>query len=148
MTSLREISDSLGIGQSTLHKWTVKARNHEFETNPDTGFTSAETMKQEKRPQDWSQEERMDLISLCGVLGDDEVSRLCRERGLYPHHIKQWKQDSVGGVAVSHPSRGSSETKTLRLENNALKKELNRKDKALAVSIDLISVLNIAYLNC
>lgn len=137
-TTLKEISGSLGVGDSTLQKWIVKARNHEYEPVPGTEFKSVEAMSQEKRPQDWSPEEKMTLISLCGVLGDDEVSRLCRERGLYPHHIKQWKQDFIGGVLTNQPSRASSETKDLRLENSALKKELNRKDKALAETAALL----------
>jgi len=60
------------------------------------------------------------------------------EQGLYPHHIQQWKQDFVGGTGVCTPAKSQSETKHLRQENKALKKELNRKDKALAETAALL----------
>lgn len=138
-TSLKEISDALGIGHSTLQKWIVKAKNNEFESSPSTGITSVEDMKKkEKRPQDWSPADKMNFISLCGMLGVEEVSQLCRERGIYPHHVTQWKHAFVGGVAMSQPSTASSETKSLRIEIAALKKELNRKEKALAETAALL----------
>lgn len=63
----------------------------------------------------------------CGSLDEPSISALCRKNGLYAHHVKQWKND-----LVSHQTpKNQSETKALRQENKALKKELNRKDKAL-----------------
>jgi transposase len=138
VTSLKEISDSLGIGQSTLHKWIVKSRNQEFESISNEGISSVGARVKERRPQDWSPEEKLDMIIRCAVLSEDEVSKLCREQGLYPHHVKQWKQDFVGGAAVKTPVNSPLEAKHLRHENKALKKELNRKDKALAETAALL----------
>jgi transposase len=138
VTSLKEISDSLGMGQSTLHKWIVKSRNQEFESITDNGITSAGSMTKEKRPQDWSPQDKLDMVIRCAPLSDDEVSKLCREQGLYPHHIQQWKQDFVGGSAVNTQTKDQSEAKHLRHENKALKKELNRKDRALAETAALL----------
>ena len=138
VTSLKEVSDSLGVGHSTLHKWIVKSRNQEFETNLDDAMLSVSGMTKEQRPQDWSLEGRLDMVIRCAALDDDEVSKLCREQGLYPHHIQQWKQDFVGGAGVGDPVKGQSEIKNLRQENKALKKELNRKDKALAETAALL----------
>ena len=138
VTSLREVSDTLGVGHSTLHTWIVKSRNQEFESISDNGITSVGRMTKEKRPQDWSPEDRLDMVIRCNALDDDEVSKICREQGLYPHHIQQWKQDCVGGAGVGAPAKGQSETRHLRQENKALKKELNRKDKALAETAALL----------
>ncbi len=138
VTSLKEISDSLGIGQSTLQKWIVKSRNQEFESISNEGISSVSGRVKERRPQDWSPEEKLDMIIRCAVLSEDEVSKLCREQGLYPHHVKQWKQDFVGGAAVNTPVNNPLEAKHLRHENKALKKELNRKDKALAETAALL----------
>lgn len=138
VTSLKEISDSFGVGQSTLQKWIVKARNQEFETISNEGISSVGGRVKERRPQDCSPEEKLDMIIRCAVLSEDEVSQLCREQGLYPHHVKQWKQDFVSGAAVSTPVNSPLEAKHLRHENKALKKELNRKDKALAETAALL----------
>ena len=138
VTSLREVSDSLGVGHSTLHRWIVKSRNQELESISDNGITNVGRMAKEKRPQDWSPEDKLTMVIRCATLDDDEASKLCREQGLYPHHIQQWKQDFVSGAAVSAPMKDLSDTKHLRHENKALKKELNRKDKALAETAALL----------
>ena len=135
-TTLKEVADSLGIGQSTLDKWIVKSRNHEFESVTDT--SNVGRMTAEKRPQDWSLEEKLNLIIACDSLDDDAVSALCRERGIYPHHVNQWKQDFVGGAKVATKAQTRSESKSLKSENKALKKELNRKDRALAETAALL----------
>ena len=132
VTTLKEVAESLGVGQSTLNKWMVKSRNHEFEPTTDTEMTT------EKRPHDWSLEEKLNLIIACGSLDDEAVNALCRERGVYPHHIKQWKQDFVGGAKAEMKTKIPSDTKTLKSENKALKKELNRKDRALAETAALL----------
>jgi transposase-like protein len=137
-TSLREVSDSLGVGQSTLQKWIVKSRNQEFESISDNAMTSVGHMTKEIRPQDWSSEDKLTMVIRCATLDDEGVSKLCREQGLYLHHIQQWKQDFVSGAAVSSPIKDRSDARQLRHENKTLKKELNRKEKALAETAALL----------
>ena len=137
-TGLKEIAESLGIGHSTLQKWIVKSKNQEFESNSDSGVSSVSSKSKEKRPQDWSPDDKLDMVIRCAPLGDDEVSTLCREQGLYSHHVQQWKQDFVAGIGSNTKTKDQSEGKLLRHENKALKKELNRKDKALAETAALL----------
>jgi cell division septum initiation protein DivIVA len=67
-------------------------------------------------------------------MDEPSINALCRKNGLYPHHVQQWKTD-----LVSHQRpKNQLETKILRQENKALKKELNRKDKALAETAALL----------
>lgn len=138
VTTLKEVADSLGVGQSTLNKWMVKSRNQEFEPVTDTEISSLSLMSKEKRPQDWSLEDKLNLIVACGSLDDEAINALCREQGIYPHHIKQWKQDFVGGARADGKANTPSESKKLKHENKVLKKELNRKDKALAETAALL----------
>ena len=49
-------------------------------------------MTKEKRPQDWSLEEKLNLVITCGSLDEAGINELCREKGIYPHHVRQWKQ--------------------------------------------------------
>lgn len=130
-TGIKQIADSLGVGYSTLERWIVQARNQPFElaTEPMPIKTPSQ-----KRPQDWSREQRLNLIIACGSLDEPSISALCRENGLYPHHLKQWKADLVS----QQTPKNQSAIKTLRQENKALKKELNRKDKALAETAALL----------
>jgi transposase-like protein len=137
-TSVREVAETLGVGHSTLQKWIVKSRNQAFESISNEGAVSVSGMGKEKRPQDWSPEEKLSMVIRCGALSEEEANKLCREQGLYAHHIQLWKEEFVGGVSPSAPIKNASETKHLRHENKALKKELNRKDKALAETAALL----------
>jgi len=133
--SVQDIADSLGVGFSTLHSWIRRSRNHEFEIASEDEIR---VMTKDKRPQDWSLEERLDMVISCASLNDKEINQRCRKEGLYPHHIKQWRLDFVNGNAQSSPVKPSSDTKSLKSENKVLKKELNRKDKALAETAALL----------
>lgn len=135
VTSLNDISSSLGIGCSTLSKWIVKARNQEFDiVSPD----EISRMTQDKRPQDWTPEERLNMVVVCGSMSGEKLSEYCREQGIYPHHINQWKLDFVSGNSLKEKVVSPSEIKILKQENKILKKELNRKDRALAETAALL----------
>lgn len=137
-TSMLTIADSLGVGRSTLQRWITQSRNQEFESVPEDELSSTDRMTKEKRPQDWSLEEKLNMIMRCASLDDEAISELCREQGIYPHHIKQWKQDFVKETPTNHHTKAQSEVKNLKLENKALKKELRRKEKALAEAAALL----------
>jgi len=129
VTTIQEVADELGIGNSTLGKWIIKSRNNELET------PSLNTMTQEKRPQDFSLEERLNLIIRCSSLEESEMNQLCREEGIFAHHIKQWKDDFTKNQSSSNSPK---ESKQLKAEIKTLKKEINRKDKALAETAALL----------
>ncbi len=137
-TSLVELANSLGVGYSTLQKWIAKSRNQGFDFIPDNELLSLTNMTKEKRPRDWSLEERLNMVIACGSLDEWGISERCREHGLYPHHIKQWKLDIMKGQSQNNTVKTQSEVKRLRNENKALQKELNRKDKALAETAALL----------
>tara|TARA_R110001592_G_C13099632_1_gene744064 strand:+ start:55 stop:585 length:531 start_codon:yes stop_codon:yes gene_type:complete len=134
-TSLKDVSVSLGIGFSTLNKWIVKARNQEFEP---VSSDKLSCMTKDKRPQDWTLEERLNMIVVCSSLSDEGLSEHCREQGIYSHQVNQWKHDFVSGKTQENKVVSPSEVKTLKHQNKALKKELHRKDKALAETAALL----------
>ena len=134
-TTLTEIAESLGVGVSTLCTWTTKAKNQEFETASNNEIAS---MSNDKRPQDWSLEERFNMVVESGSLSEDELNKRCREQGIYPHHVKQWKLDFINGNTTKQRVVSPSEIKNLKHENKSLKKELHRKDKALAETAALL----------
>ena len=129
-SSQKELATSLGIGLSTLNRWINLAKTNELEK-------SGNIMSIEKSPQDWSKSERLDVILHCHAMNDSQISTYCRENGLYPHHIKEWKLEflSIDDISSSHKKK---EQKKLKLEVKRLQKELNRKDKALAETAALL----------
>ncbi len=135
-TSLQEVAKMLGVGHSTLSKWIVKSRNNEFDN--ETNQRMRTDMAKDKRPQDWSLEDRFTMVLECHELDEEAVSSLCRERGIYPHHLKQWKLDFVEGSPEESSKQSVSQVKGLKTDVKNLKKELNRKDKALAETAALL----------
>lgn len=133
--NLKDVADSLGVGFSSLSKWIRQAKNHEFEMASEI---EVKMISNEKRPQDWTLKERLNIVIKCAVLDEQAVNALCREHGIYSHHIEQWKVDFVSGKQSPSTVIKSSDVKNLKAENKALKKELNRKDRALAETAALL----------
>ena len=133
-TTLEQITDSLGIGHSTLHKWMVKSRKQQLGSSSEHDSASISGVRKEKRPQDWSRPERLEMVISCGCLDEAARNQLCRERGLYAHHVAHWKQDFISGSTTNE----RAEAKGLKGEVRELKKELNRKDRALAETAALL----------
>ena len=59
----------------------------------------------------------------------------CHENGLFAHHLTSWKTAFCAGTKVSPSTR---DTRALKDENDQLKRELTRKDKALAEAAALL----------
>jgi len=91
----------------------------------------------EKRPQDWSLEERFQIIVKCEGLTKNEASSVCREMGLHLHHLTQWKSEFTSTKQARSPAE-KTEMKTLKNKNKRLKREVNRKDRALAETAALL----------
>ena len=137
-TRLSEIAATLGVGYSTLGKWIAKASNQELGAVSDEAVSSLSRMTKERRPQDWSREERLRMVFDCGSLDEVAASAHCRAQGLYPHHIKQWQEDFMSETRLNNKATSRTALNELKRENNALKKELRRKDKALAETAALL----------
>ena len=70
-------------------------------------------------------------------MSEEKVGSYCRENGIYPHHIEQWK---AGFLSENQAPEAESkkQQKELNLAIKALKKELDRKEKALAEAAALL----------
>ncbi|MBE9526556.1 MAG: transposase [Proteobacteria bacterium] len=130
-TTIEEISNRLGVGLSTIVRWVKESREQKV------GSGKSRNMTKESRPQDLSLQERLNHIKSCASLDESAVSIYCRENGIYPHHIEQWELDFVNGNSEKSTSKISN-SKKHKTEINTLKKEVRRKDKALAETAALL----------
>ncbi len=78
------------------------------------------------------------MVIACAGLKDDARAEYCRKQGVFPHHVKQWKEDFATGKGQHQDITMKSDVKRLKDEINALKKEVNRKDRALAETAALL----------
>lgn len=123
-----EIAREAGISRSTLCKWVKQYRK-------DGNITLS---IKEKRPQDWTSEERIEALIEAGSMSDEERISWCRKKGLFGHHLGQWKKDAIRATTPNSNKNKLDETRRLKKENEGLKKELRRKDKALAETAALL----------
>jgi transposase-like protein len=137
--TLPEMANTLGISRSALQRWITQSKNHQLETiSTDIAALVPPMTEKEKRPQDWSLEERLKLIITSDRLSEEESNKLCRTQGVFPHHVKEWKQQFITGTVTSSESKKQATVKSLRNEIRELNKDLNRKNKALAETAALL----------
>ncbi len=136
--SLRAVARSLGIGNSTLNNWISKSRKGSLGEFSNQDLLTVDGVPCERRPQDWSTEEKLDLVIRSGSMNEVEINQLCREQGLYTHHINQWKEELSSGSNMNKQTSNAAENRQLKNENRELKKELRRKEKALAEAAALL----------
>ena len=127
-----DIAKTLKVPESTLYGW-VQAMKDKKLTGPLTSEGSIE-----KKPCQWSSEERFSAIIDTRDLSEEQVSEYCRKAGIFPHHLEVWKKEFIEAHSQKQPIAKSSEIKTLREENKKLSKELRRKEKALAEAAALL----------
>ena len=115
-----------GIGVSTVQKW----------LRENGARRQGSMSKGEKRPQDWTLEERLSALIESGGKSEEELGQWCRSQGIHTHHLERWRRELVGGQDAGKESQAA--IRTLREENRGLKKELRRKEKALAEAAALL----------
>lgn len=90
----------------------------------------------------WAAQARFAAVVETSGFSEVELSEYCREKGLYPQQLKQWKQDCIDNVKpVKTPDKKpvkSLKEKRAEKRIKKLEKELNRKDKALAEASALL----------
>jgi len=129
-TSINAIARSLGVKITTLHGWVNRMDSKALkEEHPTSGVLV------QKNPYSWSESERFEAILETARLSQEEISEYCRKKGIFPHHIEQWKAEFI--KPKSH-SNENAQIKELKKEVGRLNYELNRKEKALAEAAALL----------
>ncbi len=122
-----QLARESGISLATLHNWVKQ-------------FGNKEKVKEQKRLQSWNAVERLQIVFEAQQLDEDKLGAFLRLKGLRSHDIEEWKAEAI--VDAKKEKRGrpvlDPELVTLRQENARLKKDLHRKDKALAEAAALI----------
>lgn len=89
----------------------------------------------ERRPQDWTAEQQLLALHETHGLSGEALQAWCRENGLFAHHLSSWKMAFCADIKVAS---GSREIRVLKDENDQLKRELVRKERALAEAAALL----------
>jgi transposase-like protein len=122
------VADELNMNLLTLRKW----MRGSAAANRSSGSGHA------KRPEDWSLEERLLALQESHGLVNEALNAWCRERGLFAHHLAQWRVDFCAVVGTGSRRENAQEVRDLKQSNVQLQRELNRKEKALAEAAALL----------
>ena len=128
--AVSEIAKEEGISYNTIYGWKRNARlKGKIIPNSNKNRTSR-----------YRSEDKLKIVMETYSMNAEELSRYCREKGLFTSDIESWKISVE--ETLNNPSDSPKELKKeLKEEKNKVKdleKELNRKEKALAETAALL----------
>ncbi len=114
--SLVQLAEEYQIPYSTIYGWKQKYANHS-------------SMSKDKK---WSPEKKLEVINKTFSMNETEVGEFLRKNGFHSSDLEQWKNDIY--VSLRGPGRPKKDPELAKLQQSekALKKDLRRKEKALA----------------
>jgi len=138
--SASALSKEVDVSQATLSKWLRMAGvgpSYVFPNNAHE-YTKMAKITDSKRPNDWSAEDKLKVVLEASSLSDEQLGAFLRSKGLHQAHLDQWRSQMLNGLenGFSKKKTGHQIADAKRIQ--ALEKELNRKDKALAETAALL----------
>jgi len=119
--SPQTVSREIGVSADTLERW------------------RAESLAQPAQQRVWTAAARFEAVITTAAMDEAARSAWCRENGVYPQQLQQWKANATQALATPEEARASpSQTKEDRRRIKELERELRRKDKALAETAALL----------
>lgn len=128
--TVTDIQRDTGIGINTLYRWRDKALNQ-------NGLSATTKYKNADK---WSSQDKFTVVIETANLSEIEFSEYCREKGIYPEQVKEWKEACINANdnAGEKNTKAGKELREERKEKEKLEKELARKEKALAEAAALL----------
>lgn len=125
--TIQDVADDLHVNVYTVKNWIRRKNLYMLKASSD----------REKRPQDWSRSEQLVALHETHTLDEEALQVWCRERGLFVHHLEAWRTAFCLDAKPAAPG-DAREVRSLQQENDKLKRDLDRKDKALAEAAALL----------
>ena len=115
------VAREVGVGVANLERWREDAQSRPA------------------RGRAWTAGARLEAVITTAAMNEAAKSAWCREHGVYPQELAQWRQAATQALAEPE-ERGPSpqQTKQDRRRIKELERELRRKDKALAETAALL----------
>lgn len=125
--SVGSIIEELGVPSPTLYQWKLN-------------FANVGGMKKSSRPQDRSSVEKLKAVNEYEAALPEARGEILRRLGVHKEHVEAWA--SQVHLALRHEALGKHAERSARAEDRReikeLKKDLHRKDRALAETTALL----------
>ena len=125
--SVREVAVDLNMSAGTLRNWMQTALKGK-----------KGTAVKALRAADFTSAQRLVALGESHGLGEEALNAWCRERGLFTHDLTAWRSEFCQVVGAAGQPTESEELRQLKLANQQLQRDLNRKEKALAEAAALL----------
>ena len=87
----------------------------------------------------WMADARLEAVITTVAMDETQRSSWCREQGLFPADLQQWRQSAMAALSQPEEARASpQETRQDRRRIKELERDLRRKEKALAKTAVLL----------
>ena len=118
-----------GITEQTLYTW---RRNLKSQGVPVPGNG--------KNAEEWSSNDKFSVVLETAHLNEAQLAQYCRSKGLFVEQIVEWRRacQEANASSVDRNREQRDQSKSDRKAIKQLKKELQRKEKALAEAAALI----------
>lgn len=119
--SPQAVAREIGVGVDTLERW------------------RSESLSKPTKEKVWTAAARFEAVITTAAMDEATRSAWCRQNGVYPQQLQQWKASAVQSLAAPEEARASpSQTKQDKRRIKELEREVRRKDKALAETAALL----------
>ncbi len=118
--AIPRVSQEIGVSVATLERWMSEALSRPAERA-------------------WTAAARLEAVITTAAMDEAQRSAWCREQGLFPADLQQWRQSAMAALSQPEEVRASpQETREDRRRIKELERDLRRKDKALAETAALL----------
>jgi transposase-like protein len=115
------VSNETGVSVQTLERW-----REEAQSRPARGRA-------------WTAGGRLEAVIVTAAMAEAERNAWCREHGVYPDELAQWRLHAITALAEPEEARASPQaTRADKKRIKELERELQRKDRALAETAALL----------
>jgi transposase len=130
-TPVPALVEETGISDVTLYHWRKQARAKGLVV-PGDG----------RNPENWSSEDKFAVVVETAAMNEAELAEYCRKKGLFAEQVAAWKENCLqGNTSADQLSRAArKEVQRAHNENKQLRRELRRKEKALAETAALLAL--------
>jgi transposase-like protein len=117
-----ELAKEFNIPYATIYTWMYSMRKKKNVTQTN----------QPQRPQDKSAQDKFQAVIETIDKTEAERSAYCRQHGIYINHLDDWKKQILESLGIMNAKKNKTESLQITNEIKQLKRDLLRKDKALA----------------
>lgn len=119
--ALGVVSREVGIAIGTLERW------------------HADALSKPARGRAWTATARLEAVVTTASMSESDKSAWCREHGVYPNELDQWRASCTTALSEPHEARASPQsTRQDRKRIKELEHDLRRKNAALAETAALL----------